>query len=135
VHVQQLGAFPDAEAVVMTLLATIPGVTAVTATPPQITGPVVQVNRVGGADDLITDYPRVQVALFYPVAAPGDTDAAWALAQQITQLVLAARCTTVAGALVDQAVTVTPVQQVPNDNPNVRRIVAVYQLAFRRPRS
>lgn len=132
---QQLGAWPDAEAVVMALLSTIPNVTAVTATPAQITGPVAQVNRVGGADDLITDYPRVQVALYYPVSAPGDTDAAWALAQQITQVVLASRCTTVAGALVDQAATVTPIQQVPYVNPNVRRIVAVYQLAFRRPRS
>lgn len=128
--------WPDAERVVMAMLAGIPGVAAiVTATPAQFTGPTVQVGRIGGSDDFVTDYPRVQVAVFYPIAVEGDTDAAWALAGHIQQVIIASRNTTVGGALVDNAVTATPAVQAPYESPTVRRIVAVYQLAFRRPRT
>lgn len=130
---QQLAPFPDAEAIVMAMLAEI--APTVTATPAQITAPLIRIQRVGGANDFFTDYPRIEVCVFYPVAAEGDTTAAWTMAETCRQVVLASRCTTVSGALVDNAVTVTPVQQVPWDDPNVRRIAAIYQLAFRRPRS
>jgi hypothetical protein len=131
---QQLAPFPDAEKVVMTLLAGV-APTVVTSFPAQISGAAVRVNRVGGVDDFFTDYPRIEVVLLYPVTQSGDTDAAWALFGQIVQVVVAARCTTVAGALIDQAETFNPPQQLPYENQNIRRIVATFQLAFRRPRS
>lgn len=131
---QQLAPFPDAEKVVMTLLAGV-APTVVTSFPAQITGPAVRVNRVGGADDFFTDYPRIEVVLLYPVTQSGDTDAAWALFGQIVQVVIAGRATTVAGALIDQAETFSPPQQLPYENQTIRRIVATFQLAFRRPRS
>jgi hypothetical protein len=130
---QQLAPFPDAEAVAMALLGGL--APTVTATPGSITSPVIRVQRVGGGDDYFTDYPRVEVAVFYPVQQDGDTAAAWVLAEQCRQAVLAARNTTVAGALVDNANNVTPPQQIPWDNPLLRLIAATYQLAIRRPRS
>lgn len=130
---RQLASFPDAETVAMALLAGL--APTFTATPASISAPVIRVQRIGGGDDYFTDYPRIEVAVFYPVAQDGDTTAAWLLAEQCRQAVLASRNTTVAGALVDNATNVTPPQQIPWDNPLLRLIAATYQLAFRRPRS
>ncbi|GAA0632173.1 hypothetical protein GCM10010174_61470 [Kutzneria viridogrisea] len=129
---QQLPPYPDAEAVVMAMLAGI--APTVTATPADISTPLIRVQRVGGSDDRVTDYPRIEVCVFYPVAQDGDTAAAWAMAEQCRQTILAARCTVVAGALCDNATTATPPQLLPWDNPNLRRIAATFVLAFRRPR-
>jgi hypothetical protein len=131
--VQLLAPFADAEAIVMTLLSPL-GAT-VSTTPAQITSPIIRVERVGGSDDLFTDYPRVDVSVLYPIAQDGDTAAAWTLAEQCRQAMLAARNTTVDGALIDNCENATPPQLLPWDNPQLRLISATYQLALRRPRT
>jgi len=124
--------FPDAELVVMDLLTPV-GVT-VTATSENLAPPVVVVQRVGGADDGVTDRPRVQVVCY------GSTrPAAWALAEQARQIVLAAGGTAVTGTNVtnvflDSTRTETPSVQLPDPNQSVRAVTAVYRLSYRRPR-
>ena len=127
-----LAGFPDAELVVMDLLAPV-GVT-VTATDENLMPPVVLVQRMGGPDDGVTDRPRVQVACF-----GASRPAAWALAEQARQIVLAAGGTVVTGTnvtnvFVDSTRTETPSVQLPDRNQNVRAVTAVYRLSYRRPR-
>lgn len=118
--------WPDAELVVLDLLETT-GVSPVTATDEELAPPVIQVMRLGGSDDGITDRPRIEVDCF------GGTRAqAWQLAEQCRQLILAAGGTAVNGTLIDRSATETPVQQVPYGNPDVRRVQAIYRLDLRR---
>lgn len=123
----KLAAWPDAETVVMAMLTPI--ARTVTSTPNPMPTPIIRVQRVGGSDDRITDFPRIEVACF------GENRAqAWDLAEQCRQTILASRATVVGGTLVDNATTDTPAQQIPYDDPDVRRVVAYYRLAWRRPR-
>ena len=127
-----LTGFPDAELVMMDLLT--PVAPTVTATSENLAPPVVVVQRVGGADDGVTDRPRVQVAC-YGATRP----AAWALAEQARQIVLAAGGTAVTGTNVtnvflDSTRTETPSVQLPDPNQSVRAVTAVYRLSYRRPR-
>jgi hypothetical protein len=121
-------AFPDAETVIMALLGDIAHT--VTSTPNPLVPPVIRIQRVGGADDRLTDFPRVEVAIY------GENRAqAWDLAERCRQRILASPRTVVAGALVDNARTDTPAQQVPYDNTDIRRVVAFYRFAWRRTRT
>lgn len=123
-----LAAFPDAETVVMDLLASLG--TTVTSTPAEITGPLIRVQRVGGADDGITDRARVEV-LCYHTTRP----LAVALASECRRRIAAAACTTVGTVLIDRAVPeVAPVNETYR-NPDVRAVPAVYRFEWRRPRS
>lgn len=111
--------------VVMTLLAPI--APTVTSTPNPIEPPVIRVQRIGGSDDGVSDFPRIEVAAY-----GADRQQAWALAEQCRQAILASPRTVVGGQLVDNARTDTPAQQVPYDQPDVRRVVALYRLTWRR---
>lgn len=126
-----LPAFPDAELVALDLLAPIAAT--VTHTDESLTAPAVQVQRIGGSDDGITDRPRVQVRCYGATRAE-----AWSLGEQVRQRVLAAAGTGVTGeyvtdVLIDSARTVTPVQQLPERNPDLRVVTATYELSMRRP--
>ncbi|MGW5720777.1 phage tail termination protein [Amycolatopsis sp. NPDC003865] len=124
----KLGPWPDAETVVMAMLSPI--ARTVTSTPNPLPTPIIRVQRVGGSDDRITDFPRIEIACY------GENRAqAWDLSEQCRQTILASRATLVAGVLVDNADTDTPAQQIPYDDPDVRRVVAYYRLAWRRPRN
>jgi hypothetical protein len=130
----QLAAFPDAEDTGMAILDPL-GYTTVTSTPDPIVPPVIRVNRVGGSDDRIIDSPRLEIAV-YGATRPQ----AWAIAEQCRQTILAARRTEVAlpsgmVVLVDTADTVAAAAQVPYENPDIRRVVAIYELSYRRPRA
>lgn len=130
-----LAAFADVEDVVMALLD--PTVApAVTIPPAGFTAPLIQVTRVGGADDGLTDYPLVAVTCYgrtYPLAK--------VMAERCRQIILASACTAVVvpgipnGVLIDDAATVSPPAELPADNPDLRRKVASYRLALRRPRT
>lgn len=124
----QLPVWPDAETVVMALLSPI--ARTVTSTPTPLTPPMIRVQRVGGSDDRITDYPRIEVAAY-----GADRGQAWDLAERCRQAILASRCSVVAGVLIDNASTDTPAQQIPYDAPDTRRVVAYYRFAWRRPRT
>jgi hypothetical protein len=128
-----LGPYPDAELVMLDLLA--PVAATVTHTDDDLTAPTVQVARVGGADDGITDRPRVQVTC-YGATRPQ----AWQLAEQARQIVLAAAGTAVSGdnvtdVFIDSTRTATPAQQLPDRNRDLRVVTATYLLAMRRPRT
>lgn len=126
---QVLAAFPDAERVFRDLLTPLARTVTQTDEAETFTEPVIQVQRVGGSDDFVTDRPRMQVACFST-----DRHASWALAEEVRQTVLAAGGTKVNGVLVDRTSTETPAQQLPDANRDVRKVVAIYRADFRRPR-
>jgi hypothetical protein len=124
--------WPDAETTVMALLAPI--ARTVTSTPTTLTPPLIRVQRVGGSDDGLTDFPRVEVACY-----GNDRPEAWRLAEQVRQAVLASIRTVIntsAGeVLVDNARTDNPPIQVPYaTSEDVRRVLAYYRFAWRRSR-
>ncbi|MEV6906741.1 hypothetical protein [Amycolatopsis sp. NPDC051071] len=87
--------------------------------------------RVGGSDDGITDYPRMEIACY-----DKDRAQAWQLAEQCRQLVLGSVKTRVGGVLVDNARTDNPPTQVPySTSENVRRVQSFYRMTWRRTRS
>jgi hypothetical protein len=119
--------WPDAELVMIDLLAPVPG-EVVTFTPASFAAPLVRVLRVGGEDDGITDYPQVEVTCF------GATrPAAWSMAEQCRQIILASGGEAPGGVLIDFARTDTPAQQLPDPNPDLRVVTATYRLGMRRP--
>lgn len=128
--------FPDAEDVVMALLAQRAPTTTSTDADLEEDAPVIQVTRVGGEDDGITDRPLVEVACFATTY-----DAARKLARDCLVTILGAPNTTVitedypAGVLIDKAETASAPVRVPYDNPDLRRKVATYRFAWRRPRA
>lgn len=130
-----LDAWPDAEALLIALLDPVAPVWQ--STPAEITEPLIQVARIGGADDSITDAPMV-VVVCYGVGATG-YDTAKAMAEQCRQVLLAAGGTGVtvpgyaAPVLIDTVHTVAPPAEVAGDNPDLRRKVSTYQLTYRRP--
>jgi hypothetical protein len=119
--------FPDAETVVMTLLE--PAAPTVTATPADLVPPLIRVQRVGGSDDGITDYPRMEIACYGK-----DRAQAWQLAEQCRQLVLGSVRTHVGGVLIDNARTDHSPTQVSYENADLRRIIAYFRLSWRRSR-
>lgn len=126
---QALAPFPDAETVVMDLLAQV--APTVTATPADLTPPVIRVNRVGGSDDGITDTPRMEIAC-YGVDRPQ----AWYLSEQCRQIILSAYGVMVGDVLIDSTRTDNPPTQVPYAaTEDTRRVVSYYRLGWRRPRS
>lgn len=128
--------FPDTEAVAVALLNPI--VPAYTMLPEgwENTLPVLQVNRVGGSCDDVTDTARLQVAIW-----ASDRAAAWHLASQVRHAILESGNTAVDGVknygtlvdgvLIDSASESVAGQQVPDLHPDDRRVIATYQLAFR----
>lgn len=132
-----LAPFPDAELVAMDLLD--PFGDTVTATPaPTIPNGLIQVERVGGGDDGVTDRPLVRVTCF------GSTrKAAWDMTRAIQQVVLAAGATMVTGpntiedypggVLIDKTRTASPPKQVPESGRGSRQIETVYEIHMRRP--
>jgi hypothetical protein len=125
--------WPDAEKTVMALLA--PVARTVTSTPSPLNPPIIRVQRVGGSDDGLSDFPRMEVACYGT-----DRAQAWAMAEQVRQLVLSCprtEITTTAGpVLVDSARTDNPPVQVPYaTTEDTRRVLAYYRLAWRRQRT
>lgn len=120
--------FPDAESVVLALLE--PVAPTVTATPADLVPPLIRVQRVGGSDDGITDYPRMEIACYGK-----DRAQAWQLAEQCRQIVLGSVRTLAGGALIDNARTDNAPNQIPYvTTEDVRRVVSYFRLAVRRPR-
>lgn len=125
--------FADAEDVVCTMLEQV--APAVTRAPDPLPEVIILVQRVGGPNDDHTDWPVIEVSVLASMTATQTTprEVAWTLGEQCRQILLAATRTVWAGALIDSVETVTPVTQHPDDNPDVRRVVATYELEMRRP--
>ncbi|MDV6277868.1 hypothetical protein R3Q06_30730 [Rhodococcus erythropolis] len=125
--------YPNVEDVLMAYLASL----AETDTEPPVDddGIGIQVNRVGGSDDGITDYPRVIITCHHP-----DPRGASKLARQVQQ-----RMANISGIdivvddepkpiCVDFCRTDTPPESEPYENPDQRTEVAYYVLGLQRPR-
>jgi hypothetical protein len=87
---------------------------------------VIRVRRIGGSDDRISDYPRVDVETFGATRAD-----AWPLAESIRQRLISGPQRTAHG-LIDRATTEVGPQEIPYDDPDVRRVLATYRLSTRR---
>lgn len=133
-----LAAFPDVELVLMDLVDPYTAGPVVTALPSTITPPLTQVERVGGADDGVTDRARVKITCF------GTTrQLAWQATRTIQQVIIASAGTLVTGpntateyprgVLIDRAVTATAAKQIPELGRDARQIETVYQVDLRRP--
>lgn len=131
-----LAPFPDAELVAMDLLD--PFGDTVTATPTQLPPGLIQVERIGGADDGVTDRPLIRVTCFGVSRV-----AAWNMTRATQQAVLAAGGTMVTGSntaaeypkgvLIDKTRTASPPKQVPESGRGSRQIETVYEIHMRRP--
>jgi len=130
--------FPDIELVLIDLLD--PAFTAaVTATGAELTPPMVQVERVGGADDGITDRPRVRLR-----AIGATRSLAWRLARE-TQAYLTTRALGriitgkwtaaeyPAGVMLDAVSTATPPRQVPEAGRAANMVDVIMEIHLRRP--
>ncbi|WP_052068579.1 phage tail termination protein [Rhodococcoides fascians] len=122
--------FPDAEAVLVTLLDDL-GYTC-TFLPDEKEwrdmDAVIVVNRVGGGSDGITDRPLLQVGVY----AKDSRTRAWSVAGQVRERLLNAGGTAVDGALIDSVREAQGVQQFPDLNPDNKFVAATFQLSFRR---
>lgn len=125
-----LGAWPDAERVVTDVLAGLDGIGGIgaeTDTALQQRLPFVQVRRIGGTDDRITDTARVDVRVYTT-----DRTAAKQLAEDARQLLLAGPRATVHGVL-DHASTESGPQVMPAaDTDDLRMVQATYRISLRR---
>lgn len=113
----------------------------VQTTPSEITEKLVQVVRIGGPDDGITDRPLLMVHYFgIGDDEIGPYDEAKAMAAEGTQIVLAAGCTAVEvpeyekPVLIDRGETASPPVEVAYQDVALRRKTATYRLHMRRPR-
>lgn len=119
--------FPDAEAVVCDLLEQVAPTATFLDKGWDDVLPVIQVNRIGGSADSITDVARIQVAVWAETRAQ-----VWQLASQIRDLIRYAGNTRVNGVLIDWTEESIAGQQVPDVDPDDRRVISTYQFAFRR---
>ncbi len=85
------------------------------------------VHRTGGGDDGVTDHPVVEVSTYGP-----NRGSAWLLARQAQQVILAARDTDVNGVGVDNTDTFTGAQELPDLDPDDRKVTLTYVLQMRR---
>lgn len=124
--------FPNVNMVLMEYLSDMADWTD-TAVPPDEVTTGLQINRVGGADDGITDFPRVEVRAFAPTYLEADE-----LAELVRQklLVLGGNAVMVGGktVVVDFCQTDQPPEDAPYDNPDRVVVPAWYRLGLMRPR-
>jgi hypothetical protein len=134
--------FPDIELVLMDLLApAFPAATVVTALPTNLTGKILQVQRVGGSDDGITDRPRVRISAF-----AGTRSQSWELARLVGAFLNSKGTSTLiqgpetateypGGVQLDSVSTATPPRQVAEGTPtrDARVVDTTYEVHLRRP--
>lgn len=124
--------FPDAEAWLLDYLGDI--APCYTVLPPEISSTLIQVNRVGGSSDFLTDNPRLEIAVFVPQS---DVQSARSEAWRITELVrnridTAKRKTANGGQMCDGGRIDNPPYLRPDPNTTMRCVVTTVQLSFRR---
>lgn len=121
--------YADVEALLVIYLAGIPDVTGTSVELPAniLTRlPFIQINRVGGSDDYITDSATVDVDVFHSTRAEAS-----ALARVVHAAMMRLRHTAVNGVLVDSVETVTGPQWINYEDENLQRYVATYQIDSR----
>lgn len=117
--------FPDAETVVMDLLQQV--AYTCTMSGPDTPMPHIRVARTGGTDDDVTDFPEVEVECFAESAAEAKS-----MAKRCRKLIEDAAATKVNGILIDDTGCLVGHMQIPDIDPDDRRLIATYQLLMRR---
>lgn len=122
--------FPDFETLIMDLLADLVGGQAHTGdqTPADLYDqlPFIRVNRYGGSDDQITDYPLIDVGYFASTRM-----AAWTMAQTGHQRLLGFPHW-LDGGLIDRVITRVGPSKLPWDDDRIRFFQATYEMSGRR---
>lgn len=121
--------YADVEALLVAYLAPVPGITGVSVDLPQnvLTRlPFVQVNRVGGGDNYITDLATVDVETFHSSRANAST-----VARTVHAAMMQLRHTVVNGVLVDSVETITGPLWIDYEDENLQRYVATYLVETR----
>lgn len=125
-----LDTFPTpVEGMVRAHLLTVDGVSRVgTVTPSDLasTLPFVRVSRIGGTDDRLSDFARVDVDVYAASEMAG-----YRLAETLRQTLISGPARTSWG-LIDRVTTEVAPRQVPYDNPAVWHVTATYRVATRR---
>jgi hypothetical protein len=138
VHID-LTPYPDVEDMLMAYLSEL-GYAVDTVVPPDGQNGI-EIVRLGGTDDGITDYPRVEISCY-----SSDRDTARNMAETVRQamrheVITASEVVYTDGdginwrVQVDRSDTDTPPENVGYKNPDRRRKPAFYRLALRRPRT
>ena len=132
----ELAAFPDVEQALMDLLADLVvdredvGIIIPIDLQKRVLSdsprPVIRVRCIGGSDDRFFDNPRVDVEVFAASRA-----VAMPLAEAIRQRLISKPRLTAFG-VIDRADTEVRPQEIPYDDPDIRRISATYRLSTRR---
>lgn len=104
------------------------GIRVVTRTPANLQDvlPVVQLARIGGQDDRVSDIAHIDVVVYHR----SEMDA-YLLAERIRQLMTPGPAVTSAG-VIDAVTTDTAPMAIPYDNPAVFRVTATYRVVARR---
>lgn len=120
--------FPDAENVMCDLLDPIAPASTWLGDGWEKNLPQIQVNRIGGGldPDEVTDTARLQVAVYAVNRA-----AAQKLNTLVRNAVREAEFSEVGGVQIDTTSEAIAGQQVPDKNPDDRRVISTYTLAFR----
>lgn len=120
--------FPDAENVMCDLLDPIAPASTWLGDDWEKNLPQIQVNRIGGGldPDEVTDTARLQVAVYAVNRA-----AAQKLNTLVRNAVREAENTEVGGVQIDTTSEAIAGQQIPDKNPDDRRVISTYTLAFR----
>lgn len=120
--------FPDAENVMCDLLDPIAPASTWLGDDWEKNLPQIQVNRIGGGldPDEVTDTARLQVAVYAVNRA-----AAQKLKTLVRNAVREAENTEVGGVQIDTTSEAIAGQQIPDKNPDDRRVISTFTLAFR----
>jgi hypothetical protein len=121
--------FADVEALLVTYLTAIPGVQGVSVELPNNVLqrlPFIQVNRVSGGDNYITDSATVDIDCFHSTRAKSG-----AVARTVHAAMMRLRHTAVGGVLVDSVETITGPQWINYDDENLQRYVSTYLVESR----
>lgn len=120
--------FPDAENVMCDLLDPIAPASTWLGDGWEKNLPQIQVNRIGGGldPDEVTDTARLQVAVYAVNRA-----AAQKLNTLVRNAIRDAANTEVGGVQIDATSEAIAGQQIPDKNPDDRRVISTYTLAFR----
>lgn len=121
--------YADVEALLVAYLAPTPGVRGASVDLPQDVLqrlPFIQINRVSGGDNYITDEATVDVESFASTRT-----AASAVARTVHAAMMKLRHTSVGGVLVDSVETITGPMWINYQDENLQRYVATYLVESR----
>jgi Protein of unknown function (DUF3168) len=121
-----LAAFPDVERMLGDLLSDLGTVGSETNIDLQTRLPYIRVHRIGGVDNRITDAARVDIDVYTTDATAGKT-----LTETIRQRLISGPSATAHG-VIDRAWVESGAQTAPTDDPNLRRVITTFRIAFRR---